>query len=117
MASIPSRTPAAKALAAYQDRLVKRLTADDKSTLRSVRLALRPATSLLLLADKTGAKLPDQTTLDRYLVKAPGQKAAITGFVNFLNEQHGLALVSTVNEKQVSEVRRKKTDGSGTGRW
>ena len=109
VASIPIGSPASKTLTDYQDRLVKRLAAG-KSSLRSVRLALRPAASLLLLADKTGAKLPDQTTLDRYLVEAPGQKAAITGFVNFLNEQHGLALVSTVNVKQVSEVRRKKLE-------
>lgn len=109
IASVSNGTPAAKALATYQDRLMKRVNAG-KSTLRSVRLALRPAASLLLAADESGLILPDQATLGRYLLEVPGQKAAITGFVNFLNEKHGLGLVPMVDEKQVSNVRRKKLE-------
>ena len=109
LTSAPVGTQAAKTLIAYQDMLMKRVSGG-KSTLRSVRLALRPATSLLLGTDKGGARLPDQAALNRYLLAAPGQKAAITGFINFLNEKHNLAVVLTVNEKQVGEVRRRKLE-------
>lgn len=109
VASIPKGTLAAKALTTYQDRLMKRVNAG-KSTLRSVRLALRPAASLLLAATSDGGKMLDQVALDRYLLEAPGQMAAITGFINYLNEMHGLSLVPKVNEKLVSEVRRKKLE-------
>lgn len=110
VASIPHGTPAAMALVGYQNRLMKRLDAG-KSTLRSVRLALRPAVSLLLMAnDESDVNLPDQAVLDRYLLGAPGQKAATTGFVNYLNEKHGLNLVPKVNEKQVNDMRRKKLE-------
>lgn len=109
MASAPSSTPAANALAAYQDRLTQRVSTG-KSTVRSVRMALRPAVSLLLASADGGAKLPDQSALNRYLLEAPGQKAALTGFVNFLNEQHRLGLVLKVNEKRVSELRKKKLE-------
>ena len=54
--------------------------------------------------------MPDQVALDRYLLEAPGQQAAITGFVNFMNEKHELSLVPKVNEKLVSELRRKKLE-------
>jgi hypothetical protein len=109
VASIPKETPAAKALTTYQGKLMKRVNAG-KSTLRSVRLALRPAASLLLEASPDGEKMPDQTALDRYLLAVPGQIATITGFINYLNEKHGLSLVPKVNELLVSEVRRKKLE-------
>jgi hypothetical protein len=109
MASVPDSTPVAKALANYYVRLVQRVSAGN-STLRSVRLALRPAASLLQVADKSGLSLPDQAALNRYLLAAPGQKAAITGFVNFLNEQYGLGLLSQINAQRVSNLRRKKLE-------
>lgn len=85
---------------------MKRVNAG-KFTLRSVRLALRPAASFLLVSDPGGVKMPDQSSLDRHLLKAPGQKAAITGFVNYLNEALGLDLVPVVSEKWVNAARRK----------
>ena len=109
VSSLPSGTIAAKTLAAYQDVLMKRVIVG-KSTLRSVRLALRPAASLLLVVDKIGTRLPDQAVLNQYLLAAPGQQAAITGFINYLNVKHSLNLVLTVNEKQISEVRKKKLE-------
>lgn len=109
VASIPKRTLAAKALTTYQDRLMKRVHAG-KSTLRSVRLALRPAASLLLVANPDGAKMPDQMALDCYLLAAPGQMAAITGFINYLNEGLGLSLALKVNEKKINEARKKKLE-------
>lgn len=109
MASATTGTLAAHVLTAYMDRMMKRGAAG-KATAHSVRLALRPAASLLLAADPSGASLPDQAALDRYLIDAPGQKAAITGFINFLNDGHGLGLVPKVDEKRVRGARRKKLE-------
>lgn len=109
MASIPIETEAAKVLAAYKDNLMNRIKGG-KATVRSARLAIRPAASLLLIADSTGSKLPDQAALNRYLLEAPGQMAAITGFVNFLNEKHELALSLKVDKKLVSMARKKNLE-------
>lgn len=56
------------------------------STIRSVRLSINPAVSLLL-----GVKdMPTQFDLDKYLRRKPGQRAAISGFVGFLRDQYGV---------------------------
>lgn len=109
MASVTTGTLADRVLTAYMDRMIKRVAAG-KATVHSVRLALRPAASLLLAADPSGDRLPDQAALDRYLIDAPGQKAAITGFINFLNDGRGLELVPKVDEKRVRDARRKKLE-------
>ncbi|MFC5302006.1 hypothetical protein [Azospira restricta] len=104
--SVLSATPAAQALNTYKQALAVKVAAG-KATLRSLRLALRPAASLLLAADPKGQKLPNQAALDRYLLHAPGQKAAITGFVKMLNQCYNAGLVVRVNEKRVAVARRR----------
>jgi hypothetical protein len=105
VASVPSATLAAKTLNTYQKSLSAKLAAG-KMTLRSVRLALRPAASLLLATDPSGRNLPNQATLDRYLLHAPGQKAAVTGFVNILNRVYGTGLIAKVDAKRVATAHR-----------
>lgn len=109
MASLPAGTLGARTLISYRDRLMERVDAG-KTTLHSMRLALRPAVSLFLKVDATGVKLPNQTELDRYLLEAPGQRAAISGFINFLNEKHNLELIPIVNNEHVSKSRRRKME-------
>ncbi|WP_125468904.1 hypothetical protein [Methylomagnum ishizawai] len=107
--SIPDGTPAGTALRSYNDMLMVRVEAG-KTKIGSVRLALRPAASLLSRTDPSGKKLPDKAALDGYLLEAPGQKAAITGFINFLNEKHGLGLIPEVSRQRVAEARKKKLE-------
>ncbi len=76
MASVPAKTPAARVLEDYRRILTDRI-ASKKMKLRSVRLGLRPAASLLIATDDAGAKLPTQKAPDQYLRKSPGQKAAV----------------------------------------
>ena len=80
-------------LKGYYDVLMVSVKAE-KLSLRSVRLALAPAKALLLEAQKMGLKKPDQKVVDAYLVKVPGQRAALSGFVRYLREAHSAVVVT-----------------------
>lgn len=107
--SVPGKSKARSVLASYGSMLRGREQAG-KTTLRSIRLAMRPAASLLLACDPIGAKLPDQAALDRYLLGVPGQKAAVQGFLSFLRKEHQIELTPTTNEKRTRANRRKKLE-------
>ena len=107
--SIKPKTAAARALIGYRDKLMQRVEAG-RTKIRSVRLALRPALSLLLSVDETGTTLPDQSALDRFLLHTPGQKAALTGFINYLHEQYGLKYELRIDEKKVKERHRRQLE-------
>lgn len=100
---------AARVLAGYHDQLMARCEAGHTS-LRSVRLALRPAVSLLLATEAQEQRLPDQAVLDRYLLNTPGQKAAITGFVSFLQVAYSTDLIARTDVKKTREARRRKLE-------
>ena len=104
--SLPSKSQAAMIFAAYRKALLTKHDAGNTS-LRSVRLALRPAVSLLLSASPQGDSLPSQSVLDRYLLMAPGQKAAVTGFIRFLSTTYGLRLAILIDHKKVRGMRRR----------
>lgn len=108
-ASIPSGTPAGRVLAAYSSKL-HAAAATGRITIRTVRLALRPAASLLATCKESGFQLPCQVTLDRYLVNSPGQKASITGFVSFMNNEHMANLVLRVDEQKTLLLRRRRLE-------
>ena len=63
-----------------------------KLTVRSMRLGLTPTVALLKTAIAAGRELPRQETLDALLREAPGQRAALMGFVRWLRETHDIAL-------------------------
>lgn len=109
MASVTQGTLGAEALESYRQMLNVKLAAG-KTSLHSIRLALRPAVSLLLAADDSGKALPDQVTLDRYVQQAPGQTAAITGFVNLLNRKYSAGISMQHIAKRLQVVRRKKLE-------
>jgi len=108
-ASIPSGTPASRILLAYKDALQARVTAGT-ATVRTVRLSLRPAVSLLAMCERSEFNMPVQAALDRYLVNVPGQKAAITGFVSFMNKHYGANLSIRLDEKRTLSLRRKRLE-------
>lgn len=109
MVTVPAGTLAANALDSYKNLLIGRVMGR-KMNLRSARLSLRPAASLLITADNTGEILPTQGALDKYLRKAPGQKAAVTGFINHLNKAYRLDLVAPVDKKRSAEIHRKRLE-------
>lgn len=102
--TVPAGSRAAKAFASYQSVLMSKLDAG-RTSLRSVRLALRPAASLLIATDPSGKTLPDQRAIDRYLLSTPGQSAAVTGFARFLSRDGASALAVRVDSKKVQRRR------------
>ena len=79
-------------------------------TMRSMRMALRPAATLMLREDPAGGRLPSQKTLDIYLAGTPGQRAALSSFLSFLRTQVSWPLVGRVDTKRAAEVRRKRLE-------
>lgn len=109
VASLPAGTPAARALTAYTAELQTRVAAG-RVSIRTVRLALRPAASLLATGEKSGFQLPTQDALDSYLLNVPGQKASVFGFVSFMNSHHAANLVVRVDEQKTRSMRRKQLE-------
>lgn len=109
VASIPVGTTAAQVLAAYNCELQLRI-ASGRISIRTARLALRPAASLLATCEMSGFQLPGQEALDSYLLNAPGQKASIFGFISFINSHHAANLVVRVDDQKTRSIRRKQLE-------
>ena len=62
------------------------------TTTRSIRLSLTPAVKLLKYCSYFNVQKPTSNILDGYLWIYPGQKSAITGFINFLNDRFNFNL-------------------------
>lgn len=88
---LPAKSRAREILEAYQRHMVERVRVGT-STIRSVRLAMNPAACLLLEAQAKERQPPMQNDLVNYLSKAPGQRAAVSGFVGFLRERYSAEL-------------------------
>ncbi len=59
-----------------------------KTSIRSARLAMKPASALMLLVSQSRLDLPTMWHVKYYLFKSPGQASAIVGFLNFLNKNY-----------------------------
>ena len=88
---VPQGTLARTLIDEFSSALSSRVSNGDLSP-RSMRMALRPAIALLANEDPTGARVPGQKALDRYLERVPGQRAAISTFIGFLKANHGAEL-------------------------
>lgn len=73
-----------EALSGYYSLLMSRVSTEQTS-LRSVRLALSTATSLLIEVHRHTDELPDADEISRFLRHAPGRMASLTGFIHYLN--------------------------------
>ncbi|UVM66801.1 hypothetical protein LOY34_26550 [Pseudomonas sp. B21-009] len=96
-------------IAGYHHRMQSRLAAGDIS-LRSVRLALRSASSLLDHSRLKAAAMIDQKTLDGYWRKSPGQVASVTGFVGYLNQVYSAGLNPRPSMSWVRQQKRAKLE-------
>lgn len=84
---------------------------EEKTTLRSIRLAMTPAAALLLKGRDMKQVPPDQKVLDAYLTQTPGQRAAVSGFVCYLRDKHGLGIaLPKVNLRKTLLNRKKKLE-------
>jgi hypothetical protein len=100
-------TFAEESLNAYEATLrVKRIAG--KTSLRSIRLALTPATALLQIAVNRGELKPNQADVDTFLLEAPGQKAAVTGFCNFLRKRYDIKVTPKVANAGMMRRHRQK---------
>lgn len=95
---------------AYKQKLDEKMHKGKTST-RSVRLAIKPAVALMLsIQDKQ--TLPNLEKIKAYLSKYPGQAAALTGFINFLNDQYktNIDYISLRNSKFIKEASKHKLE-------
>jgi hypothetical protein len=109
MSTVRQGSAAGKVLAAYRSELTIRIDSGDIA-IKSARLALRAAASLLLATDPSGDRLPEQKDVERYLAESPGQRAALIGFLTFLRRTHGLDLAATVDRPRQRSLRRRKLE-------
>ncbi|MCE1175946.1 MAG: hypothetical protein LWW76_02365 [Burkholderiales bacterium] len=88
----------------YYQHLMKKL-ANNKTTLRSIRLAMSPAIAFVEKVAASGKMEVEQIALNQYLAKKPGQYSALIGFVLFCNgrglkvEMPNKATLSQVNNR------------------
>ena len=95
------------------DRYHKALMLDlkkEETTLRSIRLAMTPAAALLLKGREMRRMPPDQKVLDSYLEQTPGQRAAISGFVCYLRDKHGVDIELPKASGGIEKNRRQKLE-------
>lgn len=88
---VPVDTLAHKVVASFKARMLHR---HDEGTLalRSVRASLLPAVALCRRGHPQWQQLPVQSDLDGMLKEVPGQRAALSAFVGYLNSEHGCSL-------------------------
>lgn len=104
---LPVGSIASAVLQAFFDELHARVEAD-KIKPRTMRMALRPAVSLLLSASHEGAAMPDQAALNDMLRNAPGQRAAVSTFLGFLKVRYSVELVAQKSaSRRQTQIRKK----------
>lgn len=104
--SMPNSSFASEMLTSYYNHLKLKLKAG-RTSLRSIRLALRPAASLLQAVEFQKTSLPDQNTVNTYLSAHPGQQASLAGFINFLNINYIAELKSRIDQSEIRKYRHK----------
>lgn len=103
LAKITNQPIACELLQGYQAELMVKLKAG-RTTLKSIRLALQPAVGLLLRTKQ----IPTQSEIGHYLSEKSGQKASLTGFINYLNKKYGLLLVCNHSEEDRIQAQQRK---------
>lgn len=76
----------------------------------TVRLALRAAASFLTFCDLEADTFPVQKDLEAYWSGSPGQVAALTGFVNYLNSHYTLKLDAQPDRKWLKRAKKAKAE-------
>ena len=98
----------AELLCHYNEYLQEKLD-HNQTSMRSIRLALSPAVALLQRSYVEGRK-PTQNDVDVFIKRRPGQFAAITGFINFLNRHTSLDIRLPPKPKRSGESRKRRLE-------
>lgn len=75
----------------YKNKLEEKMKRG-KTSIRSARLAVKPAVALMLSMGQENSQLPTLEHIKTYLSDYSGQAVALTGFINFLNENYGTSI-------------------------
>ena len=83
-----------------------------KTSIRSARLAIKPAVGLMQYVISAQKNLPEVVDVKAYLTEFSGQAAALTGFINFLNEQYSTTIDYPTIKKSsfIQDVCKKKLE-------
>lgn len=95
----------------YKNKLEEKIKRGDTS-IRSARLAVKPAVALMLSMGREDSQLPNLDHIKTYLSDYSGQAAALTGFINFLNVNHGTSIdyLSFKKSNFLNTKRKKKLE-------
>jgi hypothetical protein len=91
----------------YKNKLEEKIKRGDTS-IRSARLALKPAVALMLSMGQESTQLPNLEHIKAYLADYSGQAAALTGFINFLNENYGASIDYLIKKSNFLMTKRKQ---------
>lgn len=113
IASLPQPSLGFETISAYKNQLENKISRG-KTSIRSTRLAIKPAVALMMHMNQDCAQLPSIKHVKSYLAEYSGQAAALTGYINFLNENYDtsidyLALKKSdfLNQKRKENLERK----------
>jgi hypothetical protein len=110
MSTLQSNSRLHDILSSYYNKLLQDMQEGSK-VLRSVHSALIPACALLKMSAEKKRLLPDQLILDSYIEKTPGQRAAVSGFISYLNEIYNLGLaIQKVSQKEIENNVKKRLE-------
>lgn len=91
IASLPQPSLGFETISAYKNQLENKIS-QGKTSIRSARLAIKPAVALVMHMNQGCAQLPRLKDVKLYLAEYSGQAAALTGYINFLNENYDTSI-------------------------
>lgn len=96
-------------LSGYYAILLSRVSRQEVD-LRSVRLALRAATNFLKTARLAPQAMPGMKAVEAFWRSFPGQVAAVTGFIVYLNKTYGLQLQAKPEKRWLKKAKKVKVE-------
>lgn len=95
----------------YKNKMLSKVKSG-KTSIRSARLAIKPAVGLMQYVISAQKNLPEVVDVKAYLTEFSGQAAALTGFINFLNEQYSTTIDYPTIKKSsfIQDVCKKKLE-------
>ena len=111
IASLPHSSLGFETVNAYKNNLEVKISRG-KTSVRSVRLALKPAVALILHVSQDGSQLPELKHVKTYLTRHSGQAAALTGYINFLNKNFDTSIdyLALKKSKLLTKKRQEKLE-------
>jgi len=110
LGKIPDSSAQSKLLDGYYQLMLTRHQ-NKRLSIRSLRFSLSPAVALLNLAAIDDVTKPHQHHLNALLASSPGQRASISGFVNYLRDQHDVDLsLPAADSKRAKKNRLKRLE-------